>query len=306
MNTLKAYLRSHYWRRTFFANETFAALFAALGFFWLLTEIAAFIVESWKVQLQALWAYFLAISAAYTIWRRRPVMAVCERLNGSDIRIEIRIADILTLDTALVVSTNTSFDTAVNERLISARSLQGEFTRTWYDKSEHLDADLNVALQSEQAVSNRDSNVGGKQALYRIGTVAMVAPKGKTTYLLAISDLNADGVARSSYENVKEALAALWSYVSSKGRFEPLAIPILGTGHGRINVPRDAVIREIIKSFVAACSERKFTSMLTVVISPSDYHTHELDIHDLGEFLRHVCRYTEVSSSRQGGGTATE
>ena len=305
MDTLRAYLLENYWRRTFFSSETATTFLAALGFFWLLTEISSFIVDAWKAQLQALWTYFLAISVAHTLWLRRPIVSMCERLNGSDVRIEIRIADIFSIPAAQVISTNTTFDTEVNETLISARSLQGAFTEKYYDKSEHLDADLAAALQSDKVISTRDSRVGGKRDKYDIGTVALVAPKGKTTYLLAISELNENGVAESSFESVKQALAALWGFVSSKGRYEPLAIPILGTGHGRINTPRDVVVKEIVKSFIAACSERKFTSKLTITIAPRDYHDHELDIYELGEFLKFVCRYTEISPVRQGSGTAT-
>ncbi len=104
--------------------------------------------------------------------------------------------------------------------------------------------------------------------MYPIGTVAKVTPKGHTAYLLAISELNEHGVAKSSFEAVKTALAALRNFISSKGGYDALAIPVLGTGHGRISTPRSVVIKEIIRSFVAACSERKFAKKLTVVISP--------------------------------------
>ena len=305
MDTLRAYFLGHYWRRTFLTTATATTFLAALGFFWLFTEISAFVVDEWKAPLQALWKYFLVVAVGYTLWHRRPLIAVCERLNGSDIRIEIRIADIFSMPTAQVISTNTTFDTKVNEKLISARSLQGAFTLRFYEKSEHLDTDLISALQSEEVVSSRESKVGGKRDRYAIGTVATVSPKGKTTYLLAISELNANGVAKSSFENVKQALAALWGFISSKGSYEPLTIPIVGTGHGRINTPRDVVVREIVRSFVAACSERKFTNKLTITIAPRDYHDHELDIYELGEFLQYVCRYSEISPKHQGSGTAT-
>ena len=305
MNTLKAYLAVNYWRRTFFSSATITTFLAALGFFWLITEISSFIVETWKPQLQAFWIYFLAISVAYTLWVRRPIIFMCERLNGSDIQIEIRIADIFQLSGAQVISMNTTFDTAVNEVLISEQSLQGAFTKKYYEKSQHLDADLVTALKLNEVITIRESLVGGKKEKYGLGTVALVTPKGKTTYLLAISELNENGVAESSFENVKQALAALWGFVSSKGRYEPLLVPILGTGHGRINTPRAVVIREIVKSFVAACSERKFTSKLTITIASKDYHDHELDIYELGEFLRYVCKYTEINPERQGSGTAT-
>lgn len=304
MDTIKGYCLRAYWSRTFFSTATASAFLSAVGFFWLITEISAFIVESWKSQLQSVWPYFLGVSALYAIWCQRPVISRCERLDGTDIRIEIRIADIFSVDSAYVISTNTSFDTTVNERLISSQSLQGAFTEKFYDKTEHLDGDLDQALQHEAATGDRPSKVGGKSKLYAIGTVAKVTPKGRTAYLLAISELNEHGVAESSFEAVKTALAALWNFVSSKGGYDALAIPVLGTGHGRINTPRDIVIKEIVRSFVAACSERKFASKLTVVISPKDYHDNELDIYELGDFLKYACRYTEIASPKHGTGTA--
>jgi hypothetical protein len=304
MDTIKGYLIGTYWRRTFFSANTVAIFLSAVGFFWLITEISAFIIETWKSQLQLAWPYFLGVSVTYTLWRQRPVISRCERLDGTDIRIEIRIANIFSLKAAYVISTNTSFDSVVNEQLISKRSLQGVFTEKFYDKTEHLDGDLEQALVHEALIGQRESKVGGKAGLYSIGTVAKITPKGCTAYLLAIAELNEHGVAESNFEAVKTALAALWNFVSSKGGYDSLAIPVIGTGHGRINTPRDVVIKEIVRSFVAACCERKFTSKLTVVISPKDYHDHELDIYELGDFLKYVCRYTEIAPPNRGAGTA--
>lgn len=304
MDTIKGYLLGAYWRRTFFSTKTVTVLLSAIGFFWLTTEICAFIVDAWKLELQAAWPYFLAASAGYTLWQRRPVVACCERLNGTDIWIEIRIADIFSLKAAYVISANTSFDTVINEKLISKNSLQGAFTEMHYDRIQHLDADLTSALRHQKPLRERPSKVGGKSKIYPIGSVALLSPNGQTAYFLAISELNEFGVAESSFEAVKTALASLWNFVSVRGSYEPLAIPILGTGRGRLTTPRAAVIKEIIRSFIAACAERKFANKLTVVISPKDYHENGLNIYDLGEFLRYACRYTEVTPSHRRAGTA--
>jgi len=306
MDTLKGFFLANYWRKTFFTTGTVTAFLSALGFFWLLTEISAFVVESWKTQLQSAWMYFIALSAIYTLWSRKPVLVIKERLNNTDIQIEVRISNIFSIPAAYVISTNTTFDTEVNEKIISTKSIQGAFTNHFYDNIQHLDSDIANALEYEDIASSRASNVGGKTDLYNIGAVAKIMPKKQSAYLLAISQLNKDGVAESSFEDVKIALASLWNYISSKGSYEPLAIPILGTGHGRINTPRDVVIKEIIRSFIAACSERKFTNKLTVVIAPRDYHDHALDIYEIGEFLKYVCKYTEIFSTTVGTGKATD
>lgn len=306
MDTLRGFRFKAYWRHTFCSTSTAAAFLSAVGSFWLATEVLAFIVDAWEARLRSAWPLFLGISAVYTFWRRRPSVSRCERLAGTDILIEIRIADIFSVKAAYVISTNTSFDTTVNECLISRRSLQGAFTEKFYDKAEHLDGDLEHALRQETPTGDRPSRVGGKSALYAIGTVAKVTPQGQTAYLLAISELNEHGVAESSFEAVKTALAKLWNFISSKGEYGAIAIPVLGTGHGRINIRRDVVVREIVRSFLAACSERKFASKLTVVVSSTDYYDNELDIYELGDFLKYACRYTEITPSTRGSGTAID
>ncbi len=304
MDTLKEYLSGTYWRQMFLSPETLQAFLSALGFFWLLTEIAAFIQESWKADLQSGWKIFFLASVIYTFWNRRPIVAVWDRINGSDVKIEIRIADIFGIKAAYVISTNTSFDTVVSRALISADSLQGNFTRRYYDKVDHLDAEIIESVKDETILSVRKSRVGGKENLYGVGTVAKVCPRGQTAYLVAIAELNEHGIAQSGFEDVKVSLATLWSYISARGGYDKIAIPVLGTGHGRINVPRDVVVKEIIKSFIAACSERKFASKLTVVISPTDYHENGIDIHELEEFVRYSCRYAEINPNvGRGAGT---
>ena len=74
-------------------------------------------------------------------------------------------------------------------------------------------------------------------------------------------------------------------------------MPVLGTGSARLTQPRDDVVREIVRSFVAACSERVFTEHLTIVLSPRDVAKHRISLDELGSFLRHLCLYTDFSGN---------
>ena len=83
-------------------------------------------------------------------------------------------------------------------------------------------------------------------------------------------------------------------------------MPVLGTGFSRIQETREEVLREIVQSFVAACSEWVFCEKLTIVISPSDAAMHNISIEEIGSYLTHVCRYTRYSSgSSDASGTGT-
>lgn len=140
----------------------------------------------------------------------------------------------------------------------------------------------------------------GKILRYPPGTIVQVCPKNQTCYLVAVADMNENGVAQASFEGVKVTLAELWSFISQRGEMEPIVISIIGTGRGRVTETREQIAKEILKSFVAACAEIKFCEKLTVVISPDDYRIHRIDLAELGKFLRSICLYTEFKTT---GGT---
>lgn len=304
---LRGYFYSNYWKRIFCSGRTFGTFLEFLGGVWLLLEIGYFFDLPWASKFKNLsWCGLglLTIAAIiYTLIRRRPVMAVCECIANMDIKVEIKVDSIFNIDGACIVPTNSTFDTSFEGGLISEKSLQGQFTKLYYDEVRYLDDDIARSLSSvtpteKIEIKNRKSNK------YSIGMAVKINRKQKTFYLLAISDLNGRGVAQSSYENIKKALAEIWVYIAQNGENGILAMPVLGTGSARVNVQRSDVIKEIIRSFVAACSQRRFVDKLTICISPKDYHEHNIDLIELHDFLKYACKYTEIRPQHSGTGTA--
>lgn len=306
-NLLRGYFYSNYWKRIFFSGRTLGTFLEFLGGAWLLLEIGFFFDLPWALKLKNIsWcglALLVIAAIIYTLFRCRPVMAVCECIANMDIKLEIRVDSIFNIDGACIIPTNSTFDTSFEGGLISKRSLQGQFTKSYYDDIRYLDDDISRSLGSitpieQMNIKNRKSNK------YNIGTTVKICRKQKTFYLLAISDLNGSGVAQSSYENIKKSLAEIWAYIAQNGENGALSVPVLGTGSARVNIQRSDVIKEIIRSFVAACSQRRFVDKLTICISPKDYHEHNIDLFELHEFLRYACKYTEIRPQHAGTGTA--
>src|SRR3569832_1012329 len=126
--------------------------------------------------------------------------------------------------------------------MISADSVQGKFTSRYYrNQHQHLDADIAASLQG-LAFETREDKPFGKQQLFPVGTVAMVRPtergKYRRAYLVAIAELNNQGRAHGTMEDLRSAMGALWSYISDRGDIEPLRVPILGTGFSRLTEQR--------------------------------------------------------------------
>ncbi len=276
------------------------------GIFWLIVEPSSIFfpeITDWTRGNWKLFFAYVALALLCAIWRNNPAPVVSCRLSGRDVSIEIRISNIFNVKgAAFVIGTNSTFDTSISRGLISAKSLQGQFTKEYYDKEEHLDSDLAEALAEEKSILLHDDDRKGKKEIYEIGTVAKVCPKGQLVYLVAIAHMNKEGRAESNFEEVVESLGKLWNSIAERGELEPLVVPVLGTGLARlVEVTREEMIREIIKSFIPACAVKKFCEKLTIVISERDYREWEIDLRELGDFLRHRCKYTDLKNTTDSG-----
>ena len=288
------------WAKACVSQIFVRALLSAFGFLWLFVEIIDYFWNNLSPLVRQHDVWFLALGLVYAGWRCKPRERVSGRLAGRDVVIEIAVGNIYRFPGALVVGSNTTFDTQVSPQLISEESIQGQFTRRYYSNSQELDIAIARGLE-ELPFQELPGKRIGKAKRYDVGTVVKVMPKGRTGYFTAIADINEHGNASSDVERIRVALTKLWLFIGERGGRDPILMPVLGTGFSRVNVTREQIIRETIQSFVAACAEKVFCENLTVVISPRDAERHSIDLEKLGSYLAHVCEYTEVSSSSSIG-----
>ena len=303
------YLSKKHWKYN--AKNVGGTFLKVFGVPWLIVEPCAYFVTPIADLTRGNWGLFLAYAGVALLWaviKCKPKSLVEHRLKGRDVSIEIRITNIFCVEGAFVISTNSTFDTSISKGLISPHSLQGQFTKRYYYNAEshhyneeQINSDINESLAGQKPIGLLTDGRKGKTERYEIGTVAQVRPKNKLVYLLAIAHMNKHGNAESSFEEVIEGLGKLWNYIAGRGDLVPLVVPALGTGRARITAPREEMIREIINSFVTACSESRFAPKLTIVISPGDYREYNIDLLELGDYLWHVCQYTDLKSKTDTG-----
>jgi hypothetical protein len=310
MQTIRLFFRKAYWTHVFSFYDFLRGIVEGFGGLYLITKVAEFL---FKPQVAAVMADFpralpgalLGCVIANAIYHVRPKRAVSCSLAGRDVKVAIEVGDLFETGGALVIGSNRTFDTQIADHLIDATSIQGQFTAKYYEsQNQHLDADLSASLATIP-FEELPNKVHGKRAFYPIGTVAMVRPQKKgvprRAYFLAIAELNQDGRAHGSIEDLRSAMGELWAYISERGGNEPLRIPVLGTGFSRLTEQRAEIVRELINSFIAACSDRQFCESLTIVISPADYGKYDIDLEELGRYLAHVCKYTKLGRSDERG-----
>lgn len=232
-----------------------------------------------------------------------PTIRVSSRLEERDLTISVELGNLFDTHDALVIGTNSTFDTDFEGGLISARSIQGQFTTRCYSSFRDLDAELGTQLQGEPyELLPRNTKPIGKRRRYRMGAVVTVNPPTRAAYLVAMSHMNAHGVASCSMEDLRVSLGSLWQFIAERGSGLPrLRVPVLGTGFGRLPAPRQVVIKEILRSLVAASAAARFCESVTVVVSVDDYLEHRIDLVEVGNFLRYLTAYTELRSAAEVG-----
>ena len=270
-------------------------LLSAFGALWMVVEITDYFAKDSLaiVLVHKHFGIFLLLGFGFTLWQCRPQMKIALKLKDRDVTITLAIGDLFSFKGAIVIGSNSTFD--VSSKVISEKSIQGQFTKNYYAGDGQLEAELDAQLR-DLSYEDLDGKRRGKSRRYPIGSVVKLRPRDRTGYLLAISDINEHGTSSGTFEKLKQALAEFWVFVGSRGEKEPLVIPVLGTGFTRLPQSRQLVVQEIIKSFVVACAERVFCDNLTIVLRETDVLEKEINFISLGEYLKYVCLYTEFSA----------
>ena len=254
---------------------------------WTAIETSSYFIKPLADFLSGNWVMFIIIiivcllaGGIRFIRRCKKMLSVNEKLEEVDISIEIRVGDIFKLPGALIIATNTTFDTTN----LSVESLLGQCCENYYDKKDHLNHDLEKALKNERGSLIQNSDEERKR--YKFGTVVKITVQEQVIYLVAIDELNKEGGYSSSLENVRQSLTSLWQYIGERGSPGHLIIPAIGTKSAGIQVPRDVMTTEIIKSFIGGTyAGKKICEKLTIVIHEKDYHEQNIDLQELGNYL---------------------
>ena len=226
-------------------------------------------------------------------------------LHGSDINITLQVSDVLNNSGAIVIPTNTTFDTLMEDEFISVNSVQGQFqTRYFSNNLGVLDKLIDQGLKGIRY--EKIERAGTKQRRYPLGTVSKVTYNGTHYYFVAIADINEYGKpVNTSFQNVQIALEGIWNHLEVRGHIENLYMPLIGTGKaGILDATREKVIKEIIFSFVVFLKEKKITEKLNICVHPSDLDKKDLNMIEMGEYLRYMCRYRYADVNERAEGTA--
>ncbi len=265
-----------YWQYVLFSKVGLESVLAVYGAFWLVIETLDFFnVYTRDKYGPYAFVVFLSISIVIAIAFRRPIKSILVAFPKNDFSVEVRVEDLFEVTGAIMISTNSDFEADVAGGKIAPGSLQGQFTARYFTGNQ-------TALQTQ--IRDALVNIPGS-APYPMGTTIPITTHGKTFYFTVMADLNAQGNASTTPENVRLALEGLWKHIRDAGELQELAVPVVGTGRGRLMLSRKKMISLIAESFVDTSEQGKFAEHLVIVVRPEDASRFKVNLYDVKDHL---------------------
>lgn len=283
-----------------------SGIFALIGSYFTLSEIEQAVLKT-QILLDVLREYkFIALLVAVimVLLLQGKKLEHPEYLGEKDTIISLKIADILDIkDSAVVIPTNTTFDTIMDRSFISEKSIQGKFQKKFYGTDfSALDAEIKQSLDEcfpdcfEVLTDRKRTNT----KRYKIGTVAKVTHHGQHYYFLAVADVSKSGKTENvTMENMTKALVGLWEYLSKEGHTEPITVPVIGTGRaGLSDGTFEDVVHETIFSFVTKSQDEFVSRKMTICIYPPALSEANVTWKRLCDYLDLQCHFFSENRKR--------
>jgi len=180
----------HAWLKKLISLQALGSVLSAFGALWLTVQIVTFFFAGtkWPDTIRNSWMWFGLAGVGIAVWMCRPSLVVSHKLNGRDVIIEIAIGDVFAYPGALIIGSNTTFDTRISKELISAKSVQGHFTKLFYGDETQLDRELSAGLAGIESLNLPGHRVG-KAERYPMGTCVRLDPQQRRAYFVAIANI---------------------------------------------------------------------------------------------------------------------
>lgn len=202
------------------------------------------------------------------------------KINGTDVN--IIFGDIFAQNGIKVIAFNEYFDTKVDDKIISATSLNGIYIIQHSPGADAIDTIINTEehLKKKILKKNVSRKYGGKTTLYTLGTICPV----DDYFLLALTHFDEDNKAYLSLEDYIPCLLHMWDELDIYYAGKPIAITLLGSGITRFNnseITPQELLKYIVLTFKASKVKFNNTSSLTIVLS--ERVRDEINLYDIEE-----------------------
>ncbi len=246
-------------------GQALAVSLAIFSVEWLVVEAGAHFLEKQYAALpvgrplQLVGALVIAIVGG--LFARPPSLSGKIEPVGASDPLLVRVVDIFDAGAhTIVIPINRQFVVDAGGSVATAASVTGELVRRYYS------ADA-TALQ--RAVDTELAAGAERLADYPVGHCVALKGAGHSFLFLATASLNDAGHSKSDYGTFQASVEGLWNYVGS-GRVgkNSLAVPLIGTGHGRLPISLEHSAMHVVLSYLDATASSSPCDGVTVCVHP--------------------------------------
>src|SRR5690554_3636916 len=251
------------------------SVFATLGMFWLIIEpIIGLTGKSIDLTYWQLFGWSAAFGIIWLIidgiWFSGFLKHSIEiKSNGFDTRIVIKFGDIFQEEGWRAIAVNDFFDSIVDDRFVSSKSLHGILLQKYWagnidDWNRQVDQQL-----TDTPFSSEDRSEGN-QKRFTLGTTAAVRKDGNKFLCVALSRTDiSNQEAKASSSDLHQAVRGLLQKARSVCGGEPLSIPLMGSGLSRVGIKNNILVDLILTAIFEETKNNKVTSEIRIVL-PKD------------------------------------
>lgn len=211
---------------------------------------------------------FVVLIIIYSIiwWRANNLTDIDVDIDESTVN--IKCGDLFLEGGLKAISFNEYFDTIVDDKIISSKSLNGIFINRYFiDKVTELDNFIDTNLQDEDLISSLVVRKhGGKTKKIKLSTIVVY----KNFLLTAFSKFDDHDRAILTMPEYIEFLINFWDRVNRIYAQKNVSVPIFGSGITRIkehkNIKDEDLLKIMLWTFRLSEMKFKYPAKLTIVI----------------------------------------
>ncbi|MBN2456381.1 MAG: hypothetical protein JXB29_07610 [Sedimentisphaerales bacterium] len=252
------------------------SLLGGIGVLWLFLEIQTALCPKAPVEL-CFWL-FLSIGAAIGIiyflidglWLTGFLKRSIEiTSNAIDSSITVMFGDLFAQKGYKAISVNEFFDSAVDNKHVSANTLHGIMLKQYWagntaDWDRQIKEDLS-SISPIETVASRPSP--GKHDRYPLGTTASVSTKEHNFLCVALANTNTENLqASAGSENLHVALRGLLQKARSSCSGSALNIPLIGSGLARTGIKPNIIVDLILLAVFEESKREKVTNEIRIIL----------------------------------------
>ena len=148
-----------------------------------------------------------------------------------------------------MIPVNEYFDTTVDDKIISSKTIHGKFIKKFFGGNEvDLKRQLTNGLSQYKPLEINSERKSGNKVKYPLGTVCEVISDNKIFYLVALTRFNSNHRAEVNNSEYQRVLCDLFSYIEQNSQGRKVSIPLIGAGHSGVKLSKQKLLEFLLFS----------------------------------------------------------